>query len=109
MVHVGDDGDIANLGHEILAFFSIVGSAHGCGLYLKPAGINDGNKNGCKCDLAALTLNSKRNYKCLRHLQSTTPFSRASPGMYMRMDTFQPTARGISKISGVESFETCGG
>jgi hypothetical protein len=76
---------------------------------LKPAGINDGNKNGCKCDLAALTLNSKRNYKCLRPLQSTTSFHRASPKMCTLMDTFRATARGISKGSGVESLEGCGG
>jgi hypothetical protein len=38
VVDVRDDGDIANLWHGILAFSSIVGSASGCGLYLKPAG-----------------------------------------------------------------------
>jgi len=32
----------------------------------------DGNKNGCKRELAAPTVNSERNYKCLRLIENTT-------------------------------------
>ncbi len=46
VVHVCDDGDIANLRHGILAFSSIVVSVPGCGLDLKPAGVSHENKKG---------------------------------------------------------------
>src|SRR5271169_5373356 len=42
----------------------------GCGLYLKPAGISDENRKGCKCELAAPTFDSERNYKCIRSVKS---------------------------------------
>ncbi|MBZ5699935.1 MAG: hypothetical protein LAN18_15470 [Acidobacteriia bacterium] len=37
------------------------------------------NTKGCKCDLAALTLNSERNYKCIDLFKDTTPLRTASP------------------------------
>jgi len=39
---------------------------------LKPAGISDENRKGCKCELAAPTFDSERNYKCLRPFENNT-------------------------------------
>jgi hypothetical protein len=41
---------------------------------LKPAGISDENRKGCKCELAAPTFDSERNYKCIRSIKVTTVF-----------------------------------
>jgi len=70
VVDVGDDGDIANLWHGILAFFaifSIVDSELGSGPVAagRPKQPTD-NKKGCKCVLAAPAYHSERNYKCIR-------------------------------------------
>jgi hypothetical protein len=35
---------------------------------------SDENRKGCKCELAAPTFDSERNYKCIRSIKITTAF-----------------------------------